>query len=205
LVSLEDEMLAEPQVTADAVFVGLVWPRKEGMPSQVDAILAAFPPELRGEEVCVRVTTEDGLYSGKARYRESGQATSRLTLLPYIPQQAELAEYADQDIAVLAFPCATQSDISTVAVASWGSSTVDELGPEAVLLVNSFRASSAFLIIGDSKQADCVAIEGGQRAAYDFSCPLSISDLKSGTRIALYRTRGTSMDPEVAINVVGWE
>ncbi|WP_299962367.1 hypothetical protein [uncultured Roseobacter sp.] len=205
LVSLEDKMLAEPRVTAEAVFVGLVWPRREGKQPAVEVILAAFPPGLRSAEVCVRVTTEDGRYSGNARYRETRVATSSLTLLPYAPEEDDLSSYEDTNIAVLAFPCESSENLTTVAVASWASDSVADLGPEANLLVNSFRATSAFLIVGDTKQVDCISIMAGERAAYDFSCPIPIADIKSGARIALYRTRGTSLDPEVAINIVGWE
>ncbi|MEM6385595.1 MAG: hypothetical protein AAF718_05085 [Pseudomonadota bacterium] len=205
LVSLEDKMLSEPRVTAEAVFVGLVWPRREDRAPTEETILAAFPPDLRTGEVCVRITTEDGLYNGNARYKDNGVATSSLTLLPYIPKDGDLSVYEDQNIAVLAFPCEKEASLDEVVVASWGSDELADLGAKANLLVNSFRASTAFLIVGDSNQVDCEPIEGGERAAYDFSCPLSIADIKSGARIALYRTRGTSLDPEVAINIVGWE
>lgn len=205
LVSLDDEMLPEPRVTAEAVFVGLVWPRLSSADVSTGSILAAIPPKRREEGVCVQVTTEDGRYKGDARYRDTGVATSALTILPYVPTEDDLGAYPDGNIAVMAFPCSDSAQISEVAVTSWQSDAVDGLGDTANLLVNSFRADAAFLLIDGATEVECNPIGVGERAAFDFSCPLRIADIGRGVRVSLFRVRGASLDPEVAINIVGWE
>ncbi len=206
LLALEDEMLPEPQVTAEAVFVGLVRPRSgdDGAVAS-ETILAAIPPAHRSADVCVRVTTEDGRYSGRARYRGAEGGASAMTLMDYVPEHTELKSYEEADVAVLTFPCSTASKLSDVAVATWRAEDVGELGPTVQLLVNSFRANAAFLIVNDAEQVDCKPTAGGERAAFDFVCPLQVSKIQGGARVALYRVRGASFDPEVVINVVGWE
>lgn len=206
LVALEDEMLPEPQVTAEAVFVGLVRPTHgTSAPVAGETILAALPPSRRPSEVCVRVTTEDGRYSGHARYRAGEAGQSAMTLMDYVPERTELRDYRDSEIAVLTFPCGTGPALTDVAVATWRADAEDDLGQTVQVLVNSFRADAAFLIVNDAKQVDCTPKSGGERAAFDFACPIPVADIKGGARVALYRVRGTSFDPEVAINIVGWE
>ena len=206
LLALEDEMLPEPRVTAEAVFVGLVRPRSDNDGEVAsETILAALPPNYRSADVCVRVTTEDGRYSGHARYRGVDGGTSAMTLMDYVPEHSELKAYEDAKVAVLTFPCSAAKALSDVAVASWRADEVGDLSPTAQLLVNSFRADAAFLIVNDAEQVDCQPTAGGERAAFDFVCPLQVSKIRGGARVALYRVRGTSFDPEVVINIVGWE
>ncbi|MDE9451676.1 hypothetical protein J3R80_14465 [Aliiroseovarius sp. Z3] len=206
LVDLEDEMLPEPRVTAEAVFVGLVRPTNNtNDPEAGETILAALPPDARSADVCVRVTTEDGRYFGHARYSAEAGGASPMTLMDYVPLRPELRDYQAAEIAVLAFPCSADPALTDVAVASWRADDTDDLGQTVTVLVNSFRADEAFLIVNDAKQVTCVPTAGGERAAFDFSCDIDVSEIKAGARIALYRMRGTSIDPEVAINVVGWE
>ncbi len=206
LVNLEDEMLPEPRVTAEAVFVGLVRPTSADSTQMAEeTIIAALPPGKRATDVCVRVTTEDGRYFGQARYRADSTGTSPMTLMDYVPVRTELRDYEASEIAVLAFPCSTDAALTDVAVASWRADNVDDLGQTVSVLVNSFRAEAAFLLINDAKQVDCVPTAGGERAAFDFSCEMDVADIKGGARVALYRMRGTSLDPEVSINIVGWE
>lgn len=206
LVNLEDEMLSEPRVTAEAVFVGLVRPTNNAKdPGGDETILAALPPEARSTGVCVRVTTEDGRYFGIARYSADVEGDSPMTLMDYVPKRPELRDYDDTQIAVLAFPCSPDPALTNVAVASWRANDTDELGQTVTVLVNSFRADEAFLTVNDAKQVTCAPTAGGERAAFDFSCDIDVSEIKSGARIALYRMRGTSIDPEVSINIVGWE
>lgn len=205
LLSLDDEILTEPRVTAEAVFVGLVWPRLNEAEAVSGLILAAIPPAMRGEEICVRVTTEDGRYTGIARYRDKGVATSAMTILPYAPAKAGLGDYSDDSVAVLAFPCSEAARLTDLAVTSWRSNEAGLRGESVNLLINSFRADEAFLVVDNAKEIDCVALDAGERAAFDFSCPLAVSDIRQGARVALFRVRGASMDPEVAINIFGWE
>ncbi|MCK0140524.1 hypothetical protein [Aliiroseovarius sp. F47248L] len=206
LVNLKDEMLPEPRVTAEAVFVGLVRPTINARDQAGrETILAALPPNARSTDVCVRVTTEDGRYFGNARYSAEAGGDSPMTLMDYVPLRPELRDYEDAEIAVLAFPCSADSALTNVAVASWRADDTDDLGQTVTVLVNSFRADEAFLIVNDANQVTCTPTAGGERAAFDFSCDIDVSEIKGGARIALYRMRGTSIDPEVAINVVGWE
>ena len=205
LVSLDDEMLPEPRVTAEAVFVGLIWPRLQGAKPSTGSILAAIPPEMRINDVCVRVTTEDGRYTGDARYRNTGVATSAMTILPYVSTEDDLSAYADNTVAVIAFQCSDNAQIAELAVTSWRNDTAEGLGNTANLLVNSFRADAAFLLVDGAKEIECVAMAGGERAAFDFSCPLSIADIQGGVRVSLFRVRGASLDPEVSIDIVGWK
>ncbi|MEX0277384.1 MAG: hypothetical protein AB3N19_07680 [Ruegeria sp.] len=205
LVSLDEEMLPEPRVTAEAVFVGLVWPRLQGTAASTGSILAAIPPEMRVNDVCVRVTTEDGRYSGDARYRDTGVATSAMTILPYASTEGDLSIYADSTVAVMAFECSDSARIAEIAVTSWRSDAAEGLGDTANLLVNSFRADAAFLLIDGATEIECVPVAGGERAVFDFSCPLEIAEIQSGARVSLFRERGASLDPEVAIDIVGWK
>ena len=205
LLSLDEEMLPEPRVTAEAVFVGLVWPRSQDTAASAGSILAAIPPDMRVNDVCVRVTTEDGRYNGDARYRDSGVATSAMTILPYVSTKGDLDVYADNAIAVLAFPCNENARIDTVAVTSWRSTAIDGLGETANLLVNSFRADAAFLLVDGFIEVGCLPLADGERAVFDFSCPLRIADIQSGARVSLFREWGVSLDPEVAIDIIGWQ
>lgn len=205
LLDFDDDLLPEPRVTAEAVFVGLVWPRLNETAVANETILAAIPQAMREQDVCVRVTTEDGRYTGKARYGNAGAATSSMALLPYGPADIGLGGYPDESIAVLAFSCNEAARFTNVAVTSWRSRDDQLLGDTANLLVNSFRADEAFLLVDGAKEIECIALDAGERAAFDFSCPLAIADIKQGPRISLFRVRGASMDPEVAVNVIGWE
>lgn len=206
LLDLDDEILSEPRVTAEAVFVGLVRQKHEPeTQNAADTILAALPPGNRPTEVCVRVTTEDGRYSGNARYRSSEVGVSPMTLMDYVSEKKELGDYSDAEVAVLTFPCSTDPTLTNVAVATWRADDPSALGDVVSIYVNSFRADAAFLIVNDTKQVDCIPRAGGERAAFDYSCPLKTADVNGGARVTLYRIRGASIDPAVSINIVGWE
>lgn len=206
LVSLKDDMLPEPQVTAEAVFVGLVRPKANSVTgTNSETILAALPPENRANGVCVRVTTADGLYSGVAEYKSSGAGSSNMTLMDYVSEEEALSAYSENEIAVLVFPCDGAMILSTAAVATWRGEDVLELGETVNLLVNSFRADAAFLIVNDSEQVDCLPYKVGERAAFDFSCQLDAKQIETGARLSLFRIRGASIDPELSLSVVGWE
>ncbi len=206
LVSLKDDMLPEPQVTAEAVFVGLVRPKVTTVQgTSSETILAALPPENRTNGVCVRVTTADGLYSGVAEYKSAGADTSNMTLMDYVSDEEALATYSENEIAVLVFPCDSALALSTAAVATWRSDDVVELGESVNVLVNSFRADAAFLIVNDTEQVDCQPYKVGERAAFDFSCQLDAKQIESGAHLSLFRIRGASVDPELSLSIVGWE
>lgn len=206
LLDLNDEILSEPRVTAEAVFVGLVrLKRKAETQAPSDTILAALPPADRPAEVCVRVTTEDGLYSGNARYLSGETGESAMTLMDYVSDKQELRDYSDTEVAVLTFPCDTDPALTNVAVATWRANDASALGEVVTVYVNSFRADAAFLVVNDTEQVDCSPREGGARAAFDYSCPLNASQVTGGARVTLYRMRGASIDPAVSINIVGWE
>ena len=206
LLDLNDEILSEPRVTAEAVFVGLVRPKSNtDAQAASDTILAALPPGDRPAEVCVRVTTEDGRYSGNARYSSGEAGVSPMTLMDYVSDKKELKDYADTEIAVLTFPCSSGPALKNVAVATWRANETSVLDDIVTVYVNSFRADAAFLIINDAEQVDCVPEAGGEGAAFDYSCPLKTAHVNGGARVTLYRMRGASIDPAVSINIVGWE
>ena len=196
-----DNYFNESPVTADAVVTGFVrYATNVSAGPRTTEVLADVPADWAGSEICIKVTTNDGLYSGRGRFASPAKwAASDIAAFAYETDTREIFEYSQSDIAVVAKPGNCDEPLTSLTIASWGAAS-SELEPLGYLLLNSFRADAVFLLIGES-EVDCEPIMKGPRASFDFRCPIDIELISGGAEAQIYRLRGQSADPPLLIKL----
>lgn len=215
LINVEERLVPEAQVSAEAVLVGLVRPwlaKGDSVNAQGSALGAAgdrrraeitiHVPKIGPRDICVRVVSADGRYTLAGLVAGPDLGADEVVDGYYDPSYADAFAYSQNQMAVLARPCGAgvpQGPLE-LTVAAWrGGTAGGEMPAETVdLLVNSFRADRTLLAVeGRGAPVECTPVEDGSRAAFDFRCTLDWDEVSSGAAVTLYRVRGGAMDPPV--------
>lgn len=217
-LDMQERLTPEAEVSAEAVFVGLVRPWEarveRGVPPREEDAGAAFvvldvPADLDERGLCVRVVTADGRYSAEERIPSAGIGGDAMIQGRYMPAYDTIFDYEEPEIAILAWACSAEpaTDVTplTMTFGTWQGPFDGDVDTDAAsyLLVNSFRASSAFVVVDGITQISCQPVPEGARAAFDFRCPLQWETVRNGAEITLFRVRGGAMDPPVTARIAG--
>lgn len=155
-----------------------------------------------GTEVCVRATTNDGIYSSRNHYRLP-EASGEVVRLPYRSDRVDvLSGYAEGDIAISVTlgGCDTAaSDTYLVASAMDG----DPAEPVRLLL-NSFGATDVFVAMpGSEALTPCEYLSEGRRTTYDFVCTLEAGAAALDGTVTIIRERFGREQPAVEFRLAG--
>lgn len=155
-----------------------------------------------GAEVCVRATSNDGIYSSRNHYRLPGDSGDGVRL-PYRSGRVDvLSDYGDGDIAVavtLGSCEAAGSDAYLVA------DSVDGDPADPVLLqLNSFGATDVFVQASGSEDLiPCEYLTEGRRTTYDFVCTLDAGAGGADGTVTVIRERFGREQPAVVFRLAG--
>lgn len=201
--SVDDVLLDEPRVTAEAVVLGLVRYGAAGGDGTEAEILAAVPEGWGEAPVCVKVRTRDGLYSGRASFAPPpGWTGGDLAAMNYTTERRKLFDYPDDAVAVLATPGDCDAPVAELAAATWQAPEGATPEGAAHLLLNSFRADEVYLIV-DGTEVACEPIDQGSRASFDTRCAIDQALLAGGADIVINRLRGGSADLPLTVRAAG--
>lgn len=197
------EELSEAARISGAVFAGFQVERSDT--GEID-LRAHIPTDWRGQKICIRVVSADGLYEAVNNYQISDTFNKdREDGLPeIIPFDTKYEEFLSKapsgSLAIKATlgSCeAGQSPDATVGL--WN----EKFSGSVSLLVNSFRASKVFVYIGEASQPPvlCDPIDNQARIAFDTVC--NITNLTPGDRVKLsvYRVRDNNSFSEDSVHL----
>ncbi|MBE9636312.1 hypothetical protein IQ782_05630 [Salipiger pacificus] len=187
-VPFNEELLEAARISG-AVFAGA----QVHQPDSGLLNLKAYVPEnWRGEEICVRVLSADGLYEAVNTYRIVPADTTSGPTIADVPFQtqhpAKLSQVSKDSLAVrisLGACSSGQTDIITVAFLN------DPAAAGIELLINSFRASRVFVYIGDDAKPPiaCTPVDVPARTAYDTLCVLPDLPAEDLLQLTVFRVR----------------
>lgn len=145
-----------------------------------------IPADWNSRQVCAQLTSIDGLYEAIGRYNVPSAWAGGIASLEFPTKHPALLKGAPQDgLAIRVTPGACGgAQSSEITVALWNA---DELGP-VNLLLNSFRADSVFVYVGDLEapiRCDPIALPG--RTAFDSKCALNLEGHSGAVDLTIYR------------------
>lgn len=154
---------------------------------------------LGGTEVCVRATSNDGIYSSRNHYRLP--ATADQAHLPYASGMGDVLDgFAAGQIAVSISPGSCESlSGETFLVAG---SLDDGAAQPVTVYLNGFGATDVFFALADNGQlGSCEYIEEGRRTTYDFLCHLG--EISGASSVTIVRERFGREQPEITFELIG--
>ena len=154
---------------------------------------------LGGTEVCVRATSNDGIYSSRNHYRLPADADQ--AHLPYASGMSNVLEgFAPGAIAVSISQGSCESlsgDVFLVA-----GSLDDGDAPPVTVYLNGFGATDVFFALDDSGElSSCEYIDEGRRTTYDFLC--NLGELTGASSVTIVRERFGREQPEITFELIG--
>lgn len=171
-----------------------------------DRLTVASDAGFAGGEVCLRATSNDGIYSSRNHYRIPETAQPVAVRLPYESGMEDvLAGYSVGQIAisVAAGDCAGNAG-GTYLVASSGDGNTDD---PVLIYLNSFGATDVFVQAGeDGTPQPCAYLSEGRRTTYDFICRLAPALPEAGPggrQVTILRERFGREQPAVVFRLVG--
>lgn len=164
-----------------------------------DRLQVGVGDELAGTEICLRTTSNDGIYSSRNLYRlpEQGDRAH----LPYASGMGDvLNAFAAGELAVSISQGSCES-VSGEAFLVAGS--LDDGNPQPVTVyLNGFGATDVFFALGESEQLTaCEYIEEGRRTTYDFFC--TIGEVTGTGSVTIVRERFGREQPEIRFELIG--
>lgn len=164
-----------------------------------DRLLVGIDEALAGKEVCVRTTSNDGVYSSRNLYRLPEEAEQ--AHLPYTSGMDDvLSAYATGELAV---SISQGSCESATGEAFLVAGSLDDGGPQPVtVFLNGFGATDVFFALDDSDElTSCEYIEEGRRTTYDFFC--TIGEITGARPVTIVRERFGREQPEIRFELIG--
>jgi hypothetical protein len=157
--------------------------------------------DMAGTEVCVRATSNDGIYSSRNHYRLPG--TSERAHLPYSSDMDDVLGGFGQG--GLAVSVATGNCDLTAADTYLVAGSLDEAGAEAVtVFVNGFGATDVFVDRGNGSELEpCDYVAEGRRTTYDFLCTLTTEPGQT-TEVTIVRERFGREQPGIPLTLIGY-
>lgn len=143
-------------------------------PSDNILLQAQIPSEWKGQTICSRVVTIDGLYEATNEYKVPSDWEGGLAELPYPTEKNELLSNRSIDsVAIRVSPTACNTAVDAVTTAVWGDAV-----PTSAILVNSFQAEAVFIYVGTATvPIRCEPLSLDTQIAFDTRCPLdSVTD-----------------------------
>lgn len=156
--------------------------------------------DMIGTEVCVRATSNDGIYNSRNHYRLPG--TSERAHLPYASDMEDvLGGFGPGGLAV---SVATGNCETTAADVYLVAGALDEAQVLPVtVFVNGFGATDVFVDRGNGSDLEpCEYVAEGRRTTFDFLCTL-IPDADETTEVTIVRERFGREQPEIPLILVG--
>jgi hypothetical protein len=185
-----DETVREAATISGVVVVGAMF-LPEG-PDREPRLAARLDPAWSGRILCVEVISADGLYQSQSVY-DLSEGVAGVTLLPYPTEYADrLRSMGPGVISVRGRldGCDTKDGVVPVA---WRPANVE--GPSRVALqINSFRADSVQVFVGDDPMAEAIFCEpapAAVRTAFDTICAFDLpSPLPERLTVEILRLSG---------------
>lgn len=167
--------------------VGLV---SAGEPSQSNVIAARVPAPWAGANVCARMVSSDGRYEATRSFSVPADWQGGIAALDFPTRfGAEISALEDMELGVSVTEggCDGPEGEAVMIPAAWSSK---DLGTQAVLLVNSFRADETYILVSQlGLDITCEPLSSEKRTAFDAMCRLPESLVESGQRVQLELNR----------------
>lgn len=164
------------------------------------------PPlgEKVSNEVCLRVSSRDGTYTYRSRFRIEDSAGG--VRFPYRSDYpAVVRSFAGDDVGIAVATGSCDASSSTYLPVT--SSDAPGRPERLVVYVNSFGATDVFYQVGRrqlwSDPAPCREITEGRRTTFDFVCELESSVSSKAMDVKILRERFGREQPEVELRVLG--
>lgn len=158
-----------------------------------------IPKEWKGDTICVRVATIEGLYLASNEYIVATNWDGGDTVVPYPPsdKNAALVGRAENSVGIRVARGACGEDPQDVALSSWGEA---ETAPG--LLINSFQADMVFVYFdGVGQPVRCAEAALDTRISYDTFCQMPDPAPSGETSIQLLRIVDGDVQPPQVINL----
>jgi hypothetical protein len=156
-------------------------------------------------EICLRVSSQDGIYSTTALYQIEGQPQKHAVRLPYPSRHEEVIRNFPADaIAIAATPglCGKASNDYIVA----GATGADSKEPVRIY-VNGMDANEVFVRTegegGWSSPSKCKKVKSAQQRAYEFRCIVDAPALGTLQKVQVLRERWGRPQPTVEFRIAG--
>lgn len=191
------EVLRDDVVVSGSVIVGVA--NASVLDGTALRTLAISPGLAPGAEICLAVTTRDGVYTALNSFvvpeaTRPGQPVA----LPYDKSQylARLGVYADTEVAIMASagPCSVVAGKNYL-VHRYGTARINTIR----LFVNSFGATDVYASTS-GPATDCTPITEGRRTTFDFICELALRQEDKGEfKATVQRERFGRQLPDVSV------
>lgn len=169
----------------------------------LDSAQVQLPTAIATDELCLRVTSRDGIYISDSVYALPSGAAGQLVRLPYKPASADgpPRSYEDTEIAMAATlgTCDTKTADYLVVRADDAPLTTIRL------YLNAFGATDVFLSVGGPAESlDCSYIDQGRRTTFDFWCDIPVTDISEAPLdVTIERERFGRAQPDVRLRLIG--
>lgn len=165
-------------------------------------VAAAIPVAWRGQSLCLKVVSADGLYESRNTYQVAPDWGGGRVVLSYpSTHEAEALAYPGSQIAGLVSLGDCREPQPLVAPISWGRGGGDKLA----ILLNTARSEETFLTFPeepDLEDVACEAIASDLRTAFDTRCdlPREIA-ARSAIEVVVISFKNGEMGPEERLNL----
>jgi len=157
--------------------------------SQSDELRISAEVPAGWSDLCLSVTTVDGLYEARNHYALPEGWSGGEVVFDYPTAHADklLATGADR-IGTLVQRGGCEGQNAEFALSGW---RLTEATPDRIrLYVNAFQADEVLAYVGDGPETACTPLTGGSRAAFDMICDLPLArGSESPVDIELIRVR----------------
>jgi hypothetical protein len=166
---------------------------------------AYVPAAWAGQTICVSISSADGLYDASNDYRVPENWTGSTVSLAYPTSYAELLSNTTQfSIAVNVQEGACGSKVSGSGTVAYWNSIPAEAPTELGLMLNSFRADTVVIYVGEGPAAVAITCDEPDLpilAAFDRRCAIPAEALATSgmTKFNIFRIRSAEAEPPVSV------
>ena len=153
-----------------------------------------------GESVCLRASSQDGIYTSRNVYQLPENPDGRVPL-PYQSSMEKVVKQYREEIALAATTGECDSGSNDYYL-------IDKAGnaraTKIVVYLNSFGATDAFIKVGESDDGyeACEFISEGRRTSFDFICMLEAITADGPVDVTIDRERFGRVQPQVRFQIV---
>ncbi len=161
--------------------------------------IALFADALAaGKRVCLKASSQDGIYTSRNVYQLPDDLDGRVPL-PYESSIEKIVKQYREEIALTATTgdCDSGSNDYYLISKKGGG-----LAKHIVVYLNSFGATDAFIEIGDSEEEACEFISEGRRTSFDFICTVTAMPALGPVDVTIFRERFGRPQPKVTFRIV---
>jgi hypothetical protein len=189
----------EPEVSVSGnVVVGIMTPAA-ALAILSDQIVIIASEEADDQQLCLKVSSRDGIYTSRNVYAVPHEAAGNIRLPYHSTHEKDVKKYGAHELALSAK--VGDCDSGGMDYYLLDSAAADEATP-AVMYINSFGATDVFIKVNNVEKT-CKYITEGRRTTFDFICPLNIAAGDGAVPITINRERYGREQPSILLRVIG--